>query len=136
MFYFNDTLSSHRGTAFLISDKLNIKQCPDLLINELRRLESNFIELICSNKRNMICGSIYKHPSMKISLFNSEYLMPLLTNIQKEEKTCMLMGDFNINLLNTETNTNISELYDNMSSHFFDPYILQPTQKHSSIIFS
>ena len=50
----------------------------------------------------MICGWIYKHPSMKISRFNSEYLTPLLTNIKKEEKTCMLMGDFNINLLNAK----------------------------------
>ena len=76
----------------------------------------------------MICGWIYKHPSMKISRFNSEYLTPLLTNIKKEEKTCMLKGDFNINLLYAEANTNISEFYDNMSSHFFAPYILQPTR--------
>ena len=40
----------------------------------------------------------------------------------------MLMGDFNINLLNTGTNTNISEFYDNMASHFFAPYILQPAR--------
>ena len=38
------------------------------------------------------------------------------------------MGDFNINLLNTDTNTNISEFYDNMSSHLFAPYILQATR--------
>ena len=38
------------------------------------------------------------------------------------------MSDFNINLLKTETNTNISKYYDNMSSHFFAPYILQPTR--------
>ena len=63
---------------------------------------------------------------MKISCFNSEYLTSLLTNIQKEEKTSMLMGDFSINLLNAETNINISEFYDNMSSYFFAPYILQP----------
>ena len=113
--------------VFFISDNLTFKQCPDLLINEPGRLESTFIELVFPNKRNMICSCIYKHPSMKISYFNGEYLTPLLTNIQKEEKTCMLMGDFNVNLLNAETSTNISEFYDNMSSHFFAPYILQAT---------
>ena len=118
LFYFNE--SSHGGTHFFfISENLTFKQRPDLLINEPGRLESTFIELIFPNKRNMICGCIYKHPSMKVSRFNGEYLTPLLTNIQKEEKTCMLMGDFNINLSNAETNTNISEFYDNMSSHFF-----------------
>ena len=29
------------------------------------------------------------------------------------------MDDFNINLLNTGTNTNISEFYDNMSTNLF-----------------
>ena len=47
-------------------------------------------------------------------------MTPLLTNIQKEEKTCMLMGDFNIYLLNAEINTDISEI--------FAPCILQPTR--------
>ena len=64
---------------------------------------------------------------MKIGRFNNEYLTSPLTNIQKEEKTYMLMGGFNINILNTETNTNISEFYDKMSSHLFAPYILPPT---------
>ena len=127
-FYFNETESFHGRTGFFISDNLTFKQRPNLLINEPGRLESTFIELFFPNKRNMICGCICKHPSMKISRFNSEYLTPLLTKIQKEEKTCTLMGDFNINLLNAETNINISEFYDNMSSHFFAVYILQPTR--------
>ena len=76
----------------------------------------------------MICSCIYKHPAMKISRFDSEYLKPILTNIHKEEKTCMLMGDFNVNLLSAETNTNISEFYVNMSPHLIVPYILQPTR--------
>ena len=48
---------------------------------------------------------------MKIGDFNNEYLIPLLPEIQ-EEKTCLLMGDFNINLLNTDTNSNVSDFYD------------------------
>ena len=38
------------------------------------------------------------------------------------------MGDFNVNLLNAETNSNISEFYDNLWSHCFAPCILQPTR--------
>ena len=114
--------------VFFIFDNSTFKQRPYLLINEPGRLESTFIELIFPNKRNLICSCIYKHPNMKISCFNSEYLTPLLTNVQKKEKACMFMGDFNINLLNAETNTIISEFYDNMSYHFFAPDILQPTR--------
>ena len=40
---------------------------------------------------------------MKISNFNNEHLTPLLAKILQEEKKCQLMCDFNINLLNTDT---------------------------------
>ena len=66
----------------LISDNLTFKLCPDLINNEPGRLESTFIELVY----NMIFGRIYKHLSMKISRFNSEYLTPLLTNSRKEKR--------------------------------------------------
>ena len=68
------------------------KLWPDLLINEQGRLESSVIE------SSVICGTIYKHPGMKISDFNKEYLTPLLAKILQEEKTCLLVGDFNVNL--------------------------------------
>ena len=72
--------------VFFISDNFTFKQHSDLLINEPGKSESTFIELIFPNKNNMTCGCIYRHPRIKISCFNGEYLMPLLTNIQKEEK--------------------------------------------------
>ena len=67
---------------------------------------------------------------MKISNFNNEYLTPLVIKILQEEKTCLLMGDFNINLLNTDTDTdhNVPGFYNILSSNFFAPYILQPTR--------
>ena len=56
--------------------------------------------------KKIILGTIYKYPCIKISNFNYEYLTPLLAKIFQEEKTCLLMGDFNINLLNTDTDHN------------------------------
>ena len=65
---------------------------------------------------------------MKICDFNNEYLTPLLAKILREEKTYVLMDDFNINLINTDTGYNVSDFYDTLSSKFFAPYILQPTR--------
>ena len=65
---------------------------------------------------------------MKISDFNNEYLTLLLAKILQEEKTCPLMGDFNTNLLNTDTDHNVSDFYNILSSNFFAPYILQPAR--------
>ena len=65
---------------------------------------------------------------MKTKFFNDEYLTPLLSRINKEEKICLLMGDFNKNLLRSDTKPQVSEFFDNLSSYFFAPYILQPTR--------
>ena len=65
---------------------------------------------------------------MKICDFNNEYLTPLLAKILREEKTYVLMDDFNINLINTDTGYNVSDFYDTLSSKLFAPYILQPTR--------
>ena len=42
---------------------------------------------------------------MKICDFNNKYLTPLLAKILQEEKTCLLMGNFSIHLLQTKTTT-------------------------------
>ena len=65
---------------------------------------------------------------MKISHFNNKYLIPLFAKILQKEKTCLLMDDFNINLLNADTDPNVSDSYNIFFSNFFDPYIVQPTR--------
>ena len=112
----------------MVSNKLTYKLRRDLLINEHGKLEPTAIELIFPNKKNIICDAIYKHPVMKICEFNNEYLTPLRAKILQEEKTYVLMDDFNINLINTDTDYNVSDFYDILSSKFFAPYILQPTK--------
>ena len=48
-------------------------------------------------KKKIICVCIYKHRNMPITDFNSKYLTPLLEKLNREDKFCFLMGDFNIN---------------------------------------
>ena len=47
----------------------------------------------------MIIGCMYRHPTSSISVqnFNKDILEPLLDKIVVEDKTCAIMGDFNIN---------------------------------------
>ena len=63
---------------------------------------------------------------MKINEFNEDFLDPVLEKIDKEHKTCLLMGDFNINLLKIESDKLISNFYYLMTSPCFAPFILQP----------
>ena len=113
---------------FFISEKLNYKVCNDLNMCQPGKLESTFIELILTFKRNLVQGCVYKHPRMKINEFNENFLDPVLEKIDKERKTCLLMGDFNINLLTIESDKLVSNFYDLMTSRCFAPFILQPTR--------
>ena len=112
-FCFNETETSHGGTDLFVSNNVTYKLWQDLLVSEHGKLGS------FSNKKSIILSTIYKHPVMKISNFNNEYLTPLLAKDLQEEKTYLLMGSFNINLLNTGTDINVSECYHILSSNYF-----------------
>ena len=135
-FIYDVTKTSHGGTGFFISDQINYKLREDLKIESEGNVESTFIELIIPNKKNMIIGCIYRHPNSQISVneFTTNYMNPLLTNISSEGKLCSLMGDFNIDLLKADNMDCISDFYNCMTSHFFSPYIMQPTRLTSKTL--
>ena len=68
-------------------------------------LESIFIGVINSEDKNLIIGYIYRHTSMNPTEFTDSYISELLRKNTKEDKTIVLMGDFNIDLLKYDTNT-------------------------------
>lgn len=67
--------------------------------------ESVFIELMgVAGARNIIVGVIYHPPDQIIRDFN-ESLLCCLDRINKEDKECYILGDFNINLFKHNTAT-------------------------------
>jgi len=131
-FIYTPTLTTHGGTGFYVKDTLVYKIRNDLLLNSSNPgdFESTFIEIIIPNKKNLILGCIYRHPSstIKIKDFTENFIEPLLNTISGENKICALLGDFNIDLLKLDTRDEINTFYNCLSSHFFAPYILQPTR--------
>ena len=101
---------STAGRALLYINKRNsYKTRPGLAIYKPNKLESIFLEVILPEKSNLIVGCIYKHPCMDICTFNDHYLNPLLDNLSKEaNKTIVLLGDFNIDLLSFDTSEYVS----------------------------
>ena len=89
-----------------------------------KELESIFIEII--NKKGI--GCIYKYPKSAIDEFNNQFLSPMLEKVSHENKEVYLMGDFNINLLNYESNQETADFLNNMHSNSLVPYITLPTR--------
>ena len=58
----------------------------------------------------------------------NEYLEKLLKLLDSEKKIAYLMGDFNMNLLQTESHEKIGDFYNIWTSHLFVPHITLPTR--------
>ena len=84
----------------------------------------------------MIVGCIYRHPSSNLTInqFNNDYIEPLLKKISTENIICSLMGDFNIELLKTNSLSGVNQFFNALSSNFFAPYILQHTRLSSKTL--
>ena len=53
---------------------------------------------------------------------------PLLEKLNREEKFGFLMGDFNINLMKINSESDNSRFYNTMCLYFFTPLVPQPTR--------
>ena len=126
-FVHTPTESSCGGSLLYISDKVNYKPRNDLLIYKSTHLESIFVEIIYPKKTNIIVGCIYKHPCMAIKEFN-DFLSPILEQISLENKTVILLGDFNIDLIKCSSDLMTSEFFNLICYYNFLPYITLPTR--------
>ena len=73
--------------------------------------------MLIPNKQNQIIGTVYKHPQRNVSKFSHEYLTDILTKIKNENKNIILMGDFNINLINYNKNRGRYEFLEQLFNH-------------------
>ena len=98
--------------------------------DKTKELETTFIEVILPKRKDLVVGLIYRHPCMDVDEFNTQYLPKILSRISKEikQKYFVLMGDFNINLLNYTTDTKVAEFLDKMYSYSFLPQITHPAR--------
>jgi hypothetical protein len=124
------TESSAGGALLYISNKFTYKPRTDLTkaFYHSKLLESIFVELTQPRKKNIVVGSVYRHPKMSIDDFNYNYLSPLLDKVSSENKTLILLGDFNVDLLKSNTDHNISNFLDILGSNSVLPAILLPTR--------
>ena len=67
---------------------------------------------------------------MSTEEFHNQYMSQILEKISFENKEVYLLGDFNINILNFETDRPTAEIFDNNNiySNSFVPYITLPTR--------
>ena len=65
---------------------------------------------------------------MDVLDFKNNYLSQIFEIVSKERKQVLLLGDFNINLLNSTDHQPTNDFLDSLTSNSFIPYILHPTR--------
>ena len=90
-------------------------------------MESTFVEIITPNKKNIQIGVIYRPPNSKFNSFENE-INQILSKIDKENKICYLMGDFNIELLKSESCDFAGKFFEQLITSSFMPLTLKPTR--------
>jgi len=108
-----------------VSDNLKSIQLTEIKL-KCDRCEDVWIELKINNNKNLIVGSMYRHPSNVFKQFENEFI-----NIIKTFKTnqkYIVLGDFNINYRSLNAQQNIRNYDDHINSFGCSQLIDKPTK--------
>jgi ASC-1-like (ASCH) protein len=123
----NRTTKSGGGVGIYIANELKYKIRFDLNTSTENIIESVFIEIITAVGKNIIVGVIYRPPNNKFDSFETK-MNQILGKIDKENKLCYLMGDFNIDLLKSESCDYSIRFLEQLYTSSYIPLVLRPTR--------
>ena len=115
------------GVGMYISKQLIFKICDDLVQNIEDVIETMFIEICRPSGKNLIIGVIYRPPNSKFELFENA-INAILYKIERENKICYLAGDFNVDLLKSESCDFSNRFIEQLFTSSFFPLITKPTR--------
>ena len=126
--------SQNGGVALYVKSGLAPIPRPDLG-KDSTDFESVWVEVENSDGKNYLFCCTYRHPSSTIDSF-SEYLQEILSIPTAPNKQVFILGDFNINLLNHNSSTPITNYVNFLFSKQFLPHIIHPSRVsgHSSTL--
>ena len=128
------------GVGLYVTDKTSFKVRDDLVMNPVTcQYESLFIETVMHDHK-VVIGVIYKPPESNTDivvrgLFVAHF-NDLMGIISKERKHCILMGDFNIDLIKVDMQNQTKDFVHSLYGNAFYPTISKPTRvtEHSATL--
>ena len=97
-----------------INSNLTYQPRIDLNLNNAG-CESLFIEIPTSSGKPFITGVIHRHPTYAFQPFQDEFVK-LVTHLQNNNYDYLIGGDYNINLIKYQENSNVSNYVDCLAS--------------------
>ena len=118
------------GVGLYIKENLQYLPRDDLTVFIPHVIETYFVEIYMKSNKNIIVGIVYRpntEPLADIDLFINS-ITDIIQNLNSSHKQFVIMGDFNINLLNYNTNRNTTHFVDTIISEGTLPLITKPTR--------
>ena len=125
----NPVVSSAGGLVTYIRDdfEITIKKCP---VDHSLLWESHFLEISHKDlSYKTLIGNIYRPPrsNSNLATFKDEFSR-ICNHFSNLYRNMIILGDFNINLLNIRNNYLFEQFYDDIISYGFFPKITIPTR--------
>ena len=117
------------GVSIFVKKSMPFKCRPELMRN-MSEIEAIFIEISREDSgldKDVIVGMIYRPPNQDLNVF-IETIREILETVKTEKKLLYLMGDFNINLLESDRHLQTSEFLDLLYSYCMFPLVTKPTR--------
>ena len=114
------------SVACYLDNKNHYKIRSDLNYNDCDVNESLFIEIINPTGKNIV-GIVYRPPNNNSEAFITTHT-DIMSHISQENKTCYILGDMNLNLINNEVHTPTGKFLDSMLSFMMLSLITKPSR--------
>ena len=125
----NPKCSTRGGLVCYVRDDLSCKV--SLKCNKYSTWEGIFLEINFDKKSKLTIGNIYRPPHNENSIDFQTFLndfTQVLDNISKSAANLVLVGDFNVDLLRVNSNSNYQKFHDIMTGLHLVPNITLPTR--------
>ena len=125
-FVFTRSHSQNGGVGMYVKSNLSASPRKDLDCSN-DDFETVWIEVDRKNEKNLLFCCVYRHPNSNIESLTF-HLNDILLKVTQSNKLAFIMGDFNVNLLNYNSDTQTCDFVNNFFSNNFMPCILHPTR--------
>ena len=117
------------GIAIFVKQNIKFHVRDDLSVplEKQNMFDCLFIEIVTS-EFPIIIGTVYRSPSSNSTRELSQFITEVAEKTNFDNKQIILLGDFNINLLNINSNSNTSDFLDSMMSVNLIPCVTMPTR--------
>ena len=120
------------GCAIYINKRLKASLISELTVNETF-VETVFAQISLQNK-NLIVGCCYRPPNSEIIPFQS-FIENKISSIASGSADIVLCGDFNLDMLKINVDSNAENFYQAMHSYSMLPFISKPSRITDSYQF-